>query len=214
MTGSSTTVSTADITPAEIAGWLASGAVAILPTETVYGLAIRPGDPAAMDRVFELKGRPREVNLPVIIGSLDQLAELGADFNETARMLAEKFWPGPLTMVLGFRPHGARPEWLAGREEFAVRLPGLKLLREIALAAGPLLVTSANAHGTGAKQVAREAVESLLGAADYVVDGGTLTPVPSTIINVRSSPARIERPGAVTAADLKAFIRDGRVAAR
>jgi len=211
---SSRTVSAADCNARQIAAWLDSGAAVILPTETVYGLAIKPGDAASMQRIFELKGRPREFNLPVVIGAIDQLAEIGVDFNQTARRLAEKFWPGPLTLVMGFAEKTNRPAWLQGRVEVAIRFPDLALLREIALARGPILLTSANAHGAGTKTVACEAAESLLGRVDYIIDGGTLTPTPSTIINVRYSPARIERHGAVDLSDLKDFIESGAVGAK
>jgi L-threonylcarbamoyladenylate synthase len=208
------TIAATDVEGAEIAEWLAGGSVVILPTETVYGLAIKPGDVAAAQRVFELKARPRDFNLPVVIGRTDQLADLGVDFNETARALAERFWPGPLTLAMGFRADAERPEWLAGRIEVAIRFPDMKLLRDVAIAGGPILLTSANAHGTGAKQVASEAVDSLHGAVDYVVDGGTLSPTPSTIVNVRLAPAVIERVGALTTDDLKEFIEQGTVASR
>ncbi|HEX6097544.1 MAG TPA: L-threonylcarbamoyladenylate synthase [Thermoanaerobaculia bacterium] len=205
------TVRAEEADASRVAGWLAEGALVIVPTETVYGLAIRPGIPAAAQRVFELKARPRDFNLPVVIGAVEQLAGLGVDFNDLARRLAARFWPGPLTLVMGFRDDVPRPYWLDGRIEVAIRFPDLQLLREVAVQAGPLLLTSANAHGTGAKSVAREAAESLLGAVDYVIDGGTLSPTPSTIINVRLSPAVIERAGAVTDADLQEFIGSGDV---
>src|SRR5262245_51949964 len=195
----------------QIARWLADGSVVVVPTETVYGLAVKPGDAASADRVFALKGRPPEMNLPVVIGHVEQLAPLAVDFNDTARELAEAFWPGPLTIVMGFRADRPRPAWLSGRDEIAIRFPAFALLRDVANAAGPILLTSANGHGLGPKPVARDAVDSLHGAPDFVVDGGTLTSTPSTIINTRRTPARVERMGAVTAADLRAFIERKRV---
>ncbi len=196
------TVRVREVSGRQIGGWLTAGAVVVLPTETVYGLAVRPGNPATAQRVFDLKGRPQALNLPVLIGALDQLAGLGVDFNAAARRLADRFWPGPLTLVMGFAPGGGRPGWLAGRDEVAIRLPGLALLRETAAAAGPILVTSANGHGAGAKSVAAEAVASLHGTADVVVDGGTLSPLPSTIVNTRVAPPRIERPGAIEESEI------------
>lgn len=205
------TVAADDVHAEQIAGWLVGGAVVIVPTETVYGLAIKPGDGSSAKRVFELKARPRDFNLPVVIGAIEQLADLGVDFCDTAQRLAKRFWPGPLTLVMGFQRDAARPAWLTGRIEVAIRFPDMKLLRDVALVAGPILLTSANAHGTGAKQVAREAVESLRGSVDYVVDGGTLSPTPSTIINVRHSPAVIERTGVLTEVELQEFIVAGDV---
>lgn len=87
----------------------------------------------------------------------------------------------------------------------AIRMPGFDLLRETALA-GPLLVTSANRHGTEPRLTVREAVMSLKGTVDLVVDGGILTATPSTIINVRLSPPRIERVGALLPAEIENVI--------
>lgn len=203
---SAVTVLASETSAREIAKALAGGATVILPTETVYGLAIQPDAPAGSRRVFELKGRPKELNLPVIIGAIEQLDRLGVDYNHTARRLAGKLWPGPLTIVMGFAPDRERPAWLSGREEVAVRLPAHELLREVAKAAGPLLVTSANRHGTGAKAVASEAAASLRGTVDLIVDGGTLSSTPSTIVNARCSPPRIERVGAISAAAIEEIV--------
>jgi L-threonylcarbamoyladenylate synthase len=208
---SSTTLPVANVTAEQVAGWLDAGATVILPTETVYGLAVKAGVSASAERVFELKGRPSSFNLPVVIGDVAQLDSLGLDFNGTARALARRFWPGPLTIVMGFAADRPRPPWLDGRDEVAIRFPEPKLLRDVASAAGPLLMTSANRHGAGATNVASEAAESLNGQADYVVDGGTLSPVPSTIVNVRVSPAHVERMGAVTAEHLAEFIAQKKV---
>jgi len=196
------TVPAAEISGQEIARRLARGAVVILPTDTVYGLAVQPGRPSALQRVFELKGRPEHVNLPVLLGSTRQLDALGVDWNEAARRLADKLWPGPLTLVTGFDPRRPRPAWLADREEVALRIPDLRLIQETAEAAGPLLVTSANAHKTPTRTVAAEAARSLHGQVDLIVDGGTLSPVPSTLVNVRLRPPAIERQGAVAPAEI------------
>jgi L-threonylcarbamoyladenylate synthase len=175
----------------------------VLPTETVYGLAVKPGVRSAMDRVFALKGRPKTLNLPVVIGSRRQIPDLGTDFNRPGRLLADRFWPGPLTIVMGFLPDGRRPSWLDGRIEVAVRFPDHDLLREVARAAGPFLLTSANAHGTPPHRVAADVAASLNGPVDLLVDGGTLSSTPSTIVNVRPSPPRIERLGAVSEAEIR-----------
>jgi len=200
------TLPAAETNADQIAAWLANGAIVIVPTETVYGLAIKPGIAASAQRVYELKARPRDFNLPVVIGAVEQLEELGVDFNDIAQRLARKFWPGPLTLVMGFRDDVVRPAWLEDRVEVAIRFPDFPLLREVARIGGPMLLTSANAHGTGAKNVARDAIDSLHGEADYVIDGGTLSPTPSTIVNVRVVPAVIERIGALTEADLAEYV--------
>ncbi len=191
----------AEVSAREVAGWLAGGAAVVLPTETVYGLAVRPGE-ASRERVVRLKGRPRDLNLPIVVGSVDQVSALAIDLSEEAEKLAKAFWPGPLTVVMGFSSATGRPPWLEGRREAAIRMPGLRLLRDVALLAGPFLLTSANAHGEGAKTTAAEAVASLRGQVDFVVDGGRLAPLPSSIVNVRRRPPVIERLGAVSAEEI------------
>lgn len=193
----------ADVSTRTIVDQLQRGAVVVLPTETVYGLAIKPDVESAIDRVFSLKGRPKELNLPVVIGSRRQLPLVGVDFNRPAQLLADRFWPGPLTIVMGFSPDGHRPSWLDGRVEVAVRLPDHDLLRQVALAAGPFLLTSANAHGQPSPRAAADVAASLNGPADLLVDGGTLSSTPSTIVNVRPSPPRIERVGAISEAEIR-----------
>ena len=181
----------------EVARRLKDGAVALLPTETVYGLAALPDFEEAMQRIYRLKGRPGGLKLPVVVGNVDQLDGLGVAFCRNARLLAQAFWPGPLTLVMGFSINLTRPRWLAGRQEVAIRMPALDLLREVALACGPFFLTSANRHGDGEKTTVKDALKSLLAAPDLVVDGGRLSPQPSTIVNTRMQPICIERCGAI-----------------
>jgi L-threonylcarbamoyladenylate synthase len=161
--------------------------------------------------VFELKGRPAQMNLPILVGAVDQVKRLGVDFNATAQALAAQFWPGPLTIVMGFGDD-AHPAWLDGRVECAIRLPDFPLLQQAAEIAGPILLTSANGHGLGPQRELSAALASLHGAPDHAIDGGVLQDTPSTIVNVRYQPATIERRGAVTAVDLVVFIDAGDVA--
>ena len=196
-------ISITEASPSDVAADLIHGRTVVIPTETVYGLAIQPGNADAARRVFALKGRPSDLNLPVIIGSLDQLDLLGVDVNDVARDLAAHFWPGPLTLVFGFDPARRRAPWLDGRVEVAVRLTALEFLRAVALEMGPFLVTSANAHGKGATLTAGDATASLLGEPDVVIDGGRLSSMPSTIVNTRHRPARIERFGSIDIESLR-----------
>ncbi|MDA8039511.1 MAG: L-threonylcarbamoyladenylate synthase [Actinomycetota bacterium] len=192
------------------AGCLERGGIALVPTDTVYGLAVRPGDPAALERVFRAKARPLERDLPVLAANLEQVESLGVDFNETARRLAGRFWPGALTIAFGFAAGPAvkradRPGWLAERLEVAVRLPDLAFLRSLISRTGVLLVTSANTHGEPTPASARGAAAALLEPVDVVVDGGLLSAQPSTLVNVRTDPPAIERLGALSLDALRAI---------
>ena len=182
---------------------LRSGGVAVVPTDTVYGLAARPGDADAVQAVFRAKGRPEGMHLPVLAASVAQVRALGVAFNAAAEVLAEWWWPGPLTLAFGLDPGLGRPGWLAGREEVAVRIPDHDFLRALLEETGALVVTSANPHGAPTPRTARDVAASLGPAVDLVVDGGLLKDVPSTLVNVRGTDAAVEREGAIARAEIE-----------
>ncbi|MDR2414721.1 MAG: threonylcarbamoyl-AMP synthase [Odoribacteraceae bacterium] len=187
---------------------LRAGGVVLLPTDTVYGLAVRPGDEAAIDRLFALKARPREVYLPVMVADAGELEGLGLEMNAGARRLASsRFVPGALTLVLGFRAGAARAPWLEGREEVAVRLPDDAFLLAVLREVGPLLVTSANRHGKSTPGEVREILQELSGVPDLVVERGRGREIPSTVVNCRQEPPAIERQGVVSATDIEKITR-------
>lgn len=181
---------------------LTSGGVAVVPTDTVYGLAARPTDPVAVRAVFRAKGRPEAMHLPVLAASVAQVRSLGVDFTPDADALARAWWPGPLTLAFGFEQGAARPAWLTGREEVAVRIPAHEFLRALLLETGVLLVTSANPHGAPTPLTAHDVSQRLGGDVAVVVDGGTLTEVPSTLVNVHAGEAVVEREGAISRAEV------------
>jgi L-threonylcarbamoyladenylate synthase len=176
---------------------LRAGRVVVVPTDTVYGLAARPDDPRAVQAVFEAKGRPEGMHLPVLAASLEQVRALGIELTVAAQKLAERWWPGPLTLAFGFASGGARPEWLEGRDEVAVRIPDHDFLRGLLAETGVLLVTSANPHGAPTPRTADDVAAGLGDAVRLIVDGGELTEVPSTLVNVRGANAAVERQGAI-----------------
>ncbi len=182
---------------------LRSGGVAVLPTDTVYGLAARPGDQSAVQAVFRAKGRPEGMHLPVLAASVAQVRALGVSFNFAAEVLAACWWPGPLTLAFGFDPGLERPGWLAGRAEVAVRIPGHDFLRALLEQTGVLVVTSANPHGAPTPRTAHEVGGSLGDGVDLIVDGGTLEDVPSTLVNVHGPEAAVEREGAISQAKIE-----------
>lgn len=177
---------------------LLAGGVVVLPTDTVYGLAARPDDSAAVQAVFRIKERPTSLHLPVLAASAAQVRDLGVAFTAPADALARSWWPGPLTLAFGFAVGGSRPSWLHGRDEVAVRVPDHSFLRTLIARTGVLVVTSANPHGAPTPRTAEEVVTGLGPLVDLVVDGGSLTDVPSTLVNVRSPGAVVEREGAIS----------------
>ena len=129
------------------AEWLRGGGIAVVPTDTVYGLAARPADADAVQAVYRVKGRPEGMHLPVLAASVAQVRALGVAFTPGAEALARRWWPGPLTLAFGFAPRLDRPAWLDGRAEVAVRIPDHDFLRALLERTGVLVVTSANPHG-------------------------------------------------------------------
>lgn len=184
----------------EVAGSVLRGGIVLAPTDTVYGLAVHPEIKPAVERLFGMKGRPPQKNLPVMISDPGRIESLGVLVNEPARRLLNSgLVPGPLTLVFGFDPGAERerPAWLAGRVEVAIRIPDHDLLREILRQTGPLLVTSANVSGEPTPRSVGAVLDSLLDAPDYVIDGGVLSATPSTLVNCRVSPPQVERVGEV-----------------
>jgi len=184
---------------------LDNGGVVFLPTDTVFGLAVRPDRPEAVARLFALKARPAQRNLPVMVSSKAQLEAIGAEVNERVeRLMNSPFCPGPLSIALGL-DRDASPDWLAGRDEIAFRMPDDRFLLDLLDTAGPLLVTSANRHGMGTLGSVEAALAQLEGKPDMVIDGRECGSVPSTLVNCRFAPPKIERVGAVSPEALEEY---------
>ncbi|MDA8292306.1 MAG: L-threonylcarbamoyladenylate synthase [Actinomycetota bacterium] len=181
----------------ELAVVLRSGGVVALPTDTVYGLAADASDPRAAERVFALKGRPESVALPVLVADLEQAALLVERASHAAlAALARSFWPGPLTVVAP-RAAGARLELGGDGATVGVRCPAHGSVRSLCGLVGPLAVTSANRHG-GPPCTSADEVRVVFGAALPVLDGGSCSGAPSTVVSLdRESGARLLRSGPV-----------------
>ena len=185
---------------------LENGGVVLLPTDTVYGLAVSPNFDEAIDRLFKLKRRPRNVNLPIMVASDAELEALGFEVSESARrLLRSPLIPGSLTLAMGFSSD-YRPAWLAGRDEAAVRIPNDERLLSVLRKAGPLLVTSANAHSAETPDNVADILAQLDGAPDLSIDGGTLRTTASTLVNCRIDPPAIERIGVVPESEVLKYL--------
>jgi L-threonylcarbamoyladenylate synthase len=186
---------------------IGQGDVVAIPTETVYGLAADATNGEAVARIFEVKGRPRFNPLIVHVGSLDMAREI-AVFDEISEQLAEKYWPGPLTLVLPLREgHRIHPLVTAGLETVAIRMPmGFGQLLITALGR-PLAAPSANSSGR-ISPTSAQAVEDDLGArVQIIADGGrTQVGLESTIVKVGDGEVRMLRPGGITADEVSEFL--------
>lgn len=180
---------------------LLEGSVVALPTDTVYGLAVDPTRPGAVERLFALKGRPRDVPLPVLVGTRDQVDSVAGPLVSAAERLASRFWPGPLTLVVprdeGFTVDLGGPP--PARSTVGIRWPDHPVVGRLCRELGPLAVTSANRHGsvpaTTAQQVS--AAFTRAGGPTVVVDGGVCDRPPSTIVECQGQATRCLREGAI-----------------
>lgn len=181
-----------------------SGVVAI-PTDTLYGLAASAVDPKAVARVFVIKGRPGGMAMPVLLADPQDIDLYATDVSEVARELANRFWPGPLSLVVT-RSEAIPDAATAGRDTVALRVPDHPVPREIARRLGaPITGTSANPSRQPAATTAAKVREQLGAAVDLVIDAGK-SPIGegSTILDV-TGPALIAlRVGAVSIADISA----------
>ena len=193
-------------TAAEI---LKNGGVVAIPTETVYGLAANAYDEKAIKAVFKAKGRPQDNPLIVHISDMEMLNEVAEDIPKTAFLCAEKFWPGPLTMVLK-RSDKISDCVSAGLSTVAVRMPreqtAHKIIEESRL---PLAAPSANVSGKPSPTTYTHVINDLDGKIDAVVMGAECTVgVESTVITLAGEHPVLLRPGAVTMEQLKEILPD------
>ena len=148
------------------------GKLIVFPTDTLYGLACDPTNPAALRDIYAAKGRSTLKALPVLIGALEQLTQLVENIPPQARRLMERFWPGALTLVLPKQAH--LPSELTPYPGLAVRMPNHPFALELLQALGPLAVTSANLSDQTNPQTAQEVFAQLAGRVDLILDGGKL----------------------------------------
>jgi L-threonylcarbamoyladenylate synthase len=189
---------------AEATAVLRGGGVVAYPSDTVYGLGAAASDARAIERVFAAKGRDAEKALSLLLADAADLAPLCAEVPLAARVLAQRYWPGPLTLVLRRSPafHSAA---LGGGETVAVRVPDHPFLRELIRALGePVTGTSANASGRPACRSAQEVELELGDAVDLVIDGGPSAAGPeSTVVSLTGSLPVVLREGAIPRADVE-----------
>ncbi|MHB9026311.1 MAG: L-threonylcarbamoyladenylate synthase [Armatimonadota bacterium] len=182
---------------------IAEGGVIAFPTDTVYGLGCDLFNPQAARRIFEIKGRPVHMPLIAMVADRGQWPQVAASLPECARRLMQRWWPGPLTLILPARPD--IPEIiLGGGNTIGVRIPNLDSARQLLRLAGrPLATTSANHSGQPPLCTARDVAEQLGNAVDLIIDDGpSPLGVPSTVLDCTTEPPKIIREGHLSAVTL------------
>ena len=183
--------------PPDAAGLLASGHLALLPTDTVYGIACAAADPDACRRLYALKQRPLSQATAIMTGSVGALARVLPELDDRITAICRTLLPGPLTLIAPNPARRLRHVCGDRTDRIGVRVPVLDpAVAELADAVGGLLITSANERG-GADPAELAAVPASLAAAvAFAGDGGTLDGVPSSVIDVTAPVPRVLRRGA------------------
>ena len=186
---------------------LREGGLVGIPTETVYGLGANGLDPQAVKRIFEAKGRPQDNPLILHVTGPQWLPRYCTDIPPMAYVLARKFWPGPLTMILKRKPV-VPDETTAGLDTVGVRCPDHPVTLAIIREAGvPVAAPSANTSGRPSCTTAQDVLEDMDGKIEGVVDGGPCTVgVESTILDLTCDPPRLLRPGGLPVEELERII--------
>lgn len=177
---------------------LRAGGIVAIPTDTVYGVGVALDAPDGLPRLFAAKDRPLDRAIVLLVADLEQAASVGV-LTPAARLLAEHFWPGGLTLVLAQVAGAALPAILtAGAATIGVRIPNHDCPRELARALGPLPVTSANVSGQPDARDASDVLAQLGSRIDLVLDGGPARGgVPSTVVDCSAPEPRYLRSGAI-----------------
>jgi L-threonylcarbamoyladenylate synthase len=188
--------------------WMvAQGAIIALPTETFYALGASVRHAGAVQRVWEIKQRPVGKPILVLIPGRESLGSLAAEMSSAATALMDRFWPGPLTLIVRAVP-GLPEPLTAGTGTVGVRQSAWTALTRVLRRVGPMTGTSANRAGAPSPCTAAGVLQALGADVDLVLDGGP-TPggPPSTVVDT-TGPVRLVREGAISRAQLEAVLKD------
>ena len=187
---------------------LKRGELVILPTDTLYALACQAGHAEAPQRVRVAKGRDGGKPLPLVAGEAAQLEALCGPLPATAKTLIDRFWPGPLTLVLSAAP-AVSDAITSGGGTVAVRVPAHDFLRRLCRRVGPLVSTSANRSGRPAPRTCAEALAEVGESVTLAVDAGPGRAQLSTIVDVTGTAPKLLRAGAIAWLEIAAALRRG-----
>ncbi len=197
----------------DVAEVLRAGGMALVPTETVYGLSVavraQNGYPGDYGRIFDLKRRDRSQTVPWLVGDAHALDVYGVDVASEARVLAEKFWPGALTIVV--RASSAVPTCLAAADgTIALRVPRSPVIAALVQACkSPLATTSANTHGSPAPVSFDQVERRILEGVDVAINcGATMCAEPSTIVSCVDGTLEVLREGALPVEQIERALKD------
>jgi L-threonylcarbamoyladenylate synthase len=181
------------------------GGIVAFPTDTVYGIGTSAKDDEAVLKLFVVKGRDAGKAIPVLVSNLDQFESVAGDIPSSAKRLAERFWPGPITLVVARGDSIA--ETISSSDTVGVRMPNHEFALSLLSTAGPMAVTSANITGSRSLSMASEVFEVLNGKIELVIDGGTtLGKIPSTVVDCTGTVPFVLRDGPILQSEIDLFL--------
>ncbi|NIM94172.1 MAG: threonylcarbamoyl-AMP synthase [Anaerolineales bacterium] len=184
---------------------LRAGGLVVFPTDTVYGLGALASKSESVERIFQVKARSRKKALPVLIAGVEQLPLVVLEVSEMAHVLAEEFWPGPLTIVLLRKPD-LFPE-IGDENTVGIRVPDHDFTRRMLAEVGPMAATSANRSGGRNPLTAEDVLADLWGSFELLIDGGpTHGTSPSTVVDCSGEAPIILREGPISIDQIRAAL--------
>ena len=185
---------------------ITEGAVAVFPTDTVYGIGTNAFNEKSISRIYQIKNRPGNSALQILTGTLEQAKEV-VQWGPRAQKLADAFWPGALTVIIPACPKGE--PLLRGFGALGLRVPGNEFLVKLLSQMGaPMASTSANLHGQPTLTREEDILDTFEGKADLIFLGGTLSPVASSVITLAEEKPRLLREAAVSRGRLEAVLNE------
>ena len=180
------------------------GGTVVFPTDTVYGIGCDPFNKNSVDKIYQIKQRDKNKPFPVLTFSADFASEI-AEFDEVSKKIVEKFWPGPLTLILKLKEEKLK-ESLGIEDKIAIRVPNNQCLLEILKNVKFLIGTSANLSGQGSFTKSQECFENVSGYDIFVDGGDTDNKGESTILEIKDGIPIIHRQGPITKEEIEKYL--------
>ena len=180
---------------------LNNGKIVAIPTETVYGLAVKYNDKEALNNLFIAKNRPENKSVTLMVPTIQDI-EKYAYVNDSAKKVIHHFMPGMITLIFNKKENVSK-EMTCGRNTIGIRIPNHQLMLEILDQVGPMLVTSANLSGSPNTTNTQEVLDQLNNRIDAVVEGNANSTIASTVVDVSSNEIKILREGQITLKEIE-----------